>query len=61
MLALNQTIGEPMWGPKTYWAQQGLHGCDIQKLGVGDTPKIHAGVKGQNWGSTNRIDHEGIS
>ena len=47
MLALNQTIGEPMWGPKTYWAQQGLHGCDIQKLGVGDTPKIHAGVKGQ--------------
>ena len=44
-LALNWTIGEPTWGPKTDLAQQGLYGRDMQKLGVGDT--LHACVKGQ--------------
>ena len=36
------------------WGQQGLHGHDIQKSGAGNTPKIHASIKGQNWGSTHR-------
>ena len=42
-----------MWGSKIDYAQQGLHGRDIHKLGAGDTPKIHASDKGQSWGSTN--------
>ena len=29
-----------------------VEGRNIQKLGAGDTPKICASVKGQNWGST---------
>ena len=53
MYALNRTIDELTQGSKTDKAKQrGLEPKSI-KLDASDTPRKHARVMGQNWGSTN--------
>ena len=53
MYALNRTIGDLMRGSKTDKAKQRGPKLMSIKLGASDTPRKHARVMGQNWGSTN--------